>query len=112
MIFKTKKIAFSIVSILLCLNLWLYFLPPQNRWLLINQFEAEKYAYELLNNGKYSGTPSTFVDYSVVVENGYVLFYSHNENDLVLGFFPNGISSTRDTKAWGKISESWYVSQR
>ena len=106
-LFKFSSLFFLVIGIV-----WFYFMSYEERWLVMNKRVAESYAKALLKGDVNYKTPDTFIDYTVVAENGHVLFSNHLQPNRIFGYFPKSKPDANNDNVsnpvWKKVEDNWY----
>lgn len=90
-----------------------FLIGEDRRWIFFNGSDAEIYAMQLLESNA-PHTPDKFIDYSVSVSNGYVVFSKHDDHSTIYGYFPTktptDIGDAELKADWKPLDGKWFVS--
>lgn len=110
--YRMKILIAAVVVIVVLATTFVASIGKDKRWLLMNGSDAEDYAIALLKNDASIETPNKFVDYTVNVVNGYVIFSNHIDHSAIYGYAPNNKEPSEiggDIK-WEFFDKNWFVS--
>lgn len=103
---RTFRSLFAAGAMLVAISATGLLVNPNNRWLILNGFQAQAFANEILG-GRVGPTPNWAIDMVVISENGVVQFSEH-DSDCIYAYSSITAPKTAGVRWKHKIG-NWYV---